>query len=106
LAVAASDEKVTEQIFAGSLAILAVLIAVVGLVGAAQDKVSGISYLAPLYERFQWSVAGLSILAGIVSLLSLQKMRGTAIWMSLIVWLARLLIVGTVAVTVGFVWIS
>jgi hypothetical protein len=104
--MSAADDKVAEQVFAGSLAILAVLIAVVGLVGAAQDKVAGIEYLAPLYEHFQWSVAGLSGLAGVAALLAFEKMRGRAVWMWLIVLIARLLIVGTVAVTVGFVWIS
>lgn len=101
-----SPAKIEEQIFGGSLAILAVLIAVVGLVAAAQDKVSGISYLAPIFEWFQWAIAALSVWSGAVALVALAKMQGCAVNMRLLVWLTRVLIVGTVAATVGFVWIS
>jgi hypothetical protein len=101
----ADDNKIAEQAFAGSLAIIAVLIAVVGLVGTAADKVSGISYLLPRFEFLQRSIAGLSVFAAIVALVSLQRLRGTAIPGGLIAWLLRLLIVGTALVTVAFVLI-
>lgn len=99
------DDKLAEQAFAGSLAIIAVLIAVVGLVGAAADRVSGISYLAPRFEFLQYSIAALSVVGAFVALLSLQKMRGGQIAIGWIVWPLRLLIVGTAAVTVVFVLI-
>jgi hypothetical protein len=100
-----NDDKLAEQAFSGSLAIIAVLIAVVGLVGAAADKVSGISYLLPRFEFLQRSIAGLSVLGAIVALLSLQRLRGTDVPGWLIAWPLRLLIVGTAAVTVAFVLI-
>lgn len=104
--MSSSDDKIAEQIFAGSLSILAVLIAVVGLVGAAQDKVSAISYLAWKFETLQWFMAGLSAFAGIVAWLALSKMRGSQTSIGLIIWVSRVLIVGTVLATVGFVLVS
>jgi hypothetical protein len=99
------DDKLAEQAFAGSLAIIAVLIAVVGLVGTATDKVAGISYLLPKFQYLQYSIGVLSVFGAGVALLSLQRLRGTNVPGGLIGWSLRLLIVGTAAVTVAFVLI-
>ena len=95
-----------EQIFAGSLAILSILIAVIGLVIAAQDKVEGVDYLENKLERLQLGVVAVSGLAGVVAILSLERMRGQRVPLWMVTWGARLLIVGTVAVTVGFAYLQ
>ena len=102
---ASGDDKVAEGAFAGSLALLAVLIAVVGLVGSAQDKVQGVEYLAWKFEYFQWFIVALSVGTGLLALLSLSHMRGGRASIRLISGLIRLLIAGTVVATVGFAWL-
>lgn len=92
--VRAEGEKVVEQIFAGSLAILSILIAVIGLVIAAQDKVEGVDYLENKLERLQLGVVAVSGLAGVVAILSLERMRGQRVPLWMVTWGARLLIVG------------
>jgi hypothetical protein len=104
--MASPDDKVSEQIYAGSLSILAVLIAVVGLVAAAHEKVSTIPYLSWKFQLLQWFMAALSGVAGLVAYLSLAKMRGATSPMWIIVSLSRVLIAGTVAATLGFVIVS
>jgi hypothetical protein len=102
---ASGDDKMAEGAFAGAFALLAVLIAVVGLVGVAQDKVQGIEYLAWKLEYFQWFMVALSVGAAFLALLSFSHMRGGWASIRLISVLVRVLIAGTVVATVGFAWL-
>ena len=101
--MALTDEQIAERVFAGSLPVMAAVIAVVGLVGAAYDKVSGVSYLAWPLWLLLWSLVPLSALAGTTSWVALLKMQGSTVKISVVVWLVRSLIVGTCLVILAFV---
>jgi hypothetical protein len=102
----ASDEKVAEQIFNGSLALLAVLIAVAGIAAASYDKISPLPEVEPHFRWFLWFVAGLSVLAAVVSLVSLEKSRGRNIRMWFLLGLLWILLIGAAFASVGIVTIT
>jgi hypothetical protein len=101
-----NDEKLVEQIFNGALAILAVLVAVAGVVAAGYDKISGLPDVEPRFRYFLWAAAVLAIVACSLSLLALERLRGHAIPIGLILLLARLLMIGAALASVGIVIIT
>jgi len=91
------------QIFAGALAILAILIAVVVVIVPEHERVAADPYLSARIGMVVWGTAGLSALAGFVALGSLERMCGRKWPIWLILWCARLLILGSIAITIGLV---
>jgi hypothetical protein len=104
--MAVSDEKIAEQIFNGSLALLAVLIAVAGIAAATYDKISVLPEIEPHFRWFLYFIAGLSVLAALVSLVALEKSRGRNIRMWFLLVLLWILLIGAAIASVGIVTIT
>jgi hypothetical protein len=102
----AEEQKLAEQIFNGSLALLAVLIAVAGIVAASYEKVSGIPDIEPHFRYYLWSVAALSILSCIVGWLALNRLAGGGAPMWLILYTVRVVMTGVALASVGLVLIT
>jgi hypothetical protein len=102
------QQKFAEQIFNGSLAILAVLIAVAGILSAeyAKPSVSGNQDVAPAYQLALWAIAGLSLLACAVSFIALARIAGRQVWTWLLVGAPCFLLIGATAASVGIVIIT
>lgn len=102
------EQKFAEQVFNGSLAVLAVLIAVAGIISVEYEKpsISGNSDVEPAFRFFLYGIAGLSIWAGFISFLSLARLRQRQIWPWLVVTSVCILLLGTVAVSVGIVVVT
>lgn len=102
-----ADEKVAEVAFLGALAVLAILVAAVGLIAAEKHGyAAGVDYLENPYIWLDWFTAGISVVSGVLALASLSVLRGGRTPIKAVAILSRLLIVGTVAATLVFVWLT
>src|SRR5262245_40483093 len=102
----AEEQKLAEQVFNGSLAILAVLIAVAGIVAATYEKISGDPEIEPHFRFFLWFIAFLSLWACLSGVLSLIRVTGTRVWTWLILCLVGVLMAGVALASVGLVLIT
>jgi hypothetical protein len=98
------DDKVVEQIFGSAIDVLAILIAVAGLVAAAADKVAGLDYVAGPLKLLLTFIGILSFLAGATALLALGRLnRIERIPRRAVIWAMCSLIVCTFIATVWFI---
>ena len=102
------QQKFAEQVFNGSLAILAVLIAVAGILSAeyAKPAVSGSEDIGPVYKLCLLAVAGLSGWACLTSFFALAKLAGREIQTWVVVCSIIILLLGTTAASIGIVIVT
>lgn len=101
-----SSERLAEHVFNGSLAIQVVLIAVVGIVATDYDKVVSIPDFEPRFRWFLWALVGLSLIACLLSILTVNCMRASNKPGMLILSLLYVLIVGIACASAGIVWVT
>ena len=80
--------------------------AVAAVTAGAYEKVAALPETEPIYRNFLWATAALSVVAGVVSLISFGHLAGIRLpaWLGAAALL--LLIGGTAAVSVGIVVIT
>jgi cell division protein FtsW (lipid II flippase) len=101
-------QKLAEHVFNGSLAILAVLIAVAGILSAeyAKPSVSGNQDVEPAYRLFLWATASLAGWACLSSFVALAIILGRAVWTWVIVVCLCILLLGSAAASFGIVIVT
>ena len=104
--MSAADDKFAEQVFNGSLAIQVILIAAVGIVAASYEKLAGIPVVELKLRWFLWGLVALSVLGCAVSLLAAERIRGHPVNIVTLVWLLRMLIVGTAATSIALALVT
>jgi hypothetical protein len=108
MARAMDDQKFAEQVFNGSLAILAILIAVAGILSAEYVKpsVSGNQDVEPAYRFFLWGTASLSGWACLSGIVALARLRCTKVPFWVLLGAIAILMAGATAASVGIVIIT
>jgi hypothetical protein len=106
LADSNSSERLAEHVFGGSLAIQVFLIAVTGIVATEYEKVAAISDFEPRFRWFLWALVGLSVIACVLSLLSVYSMKTGRKPGAFSLLLLCILIVGIACATGGIVLLT